>query len=161
MRPSSALRTLIGGCLLALAAAKPLPAEDRLFLGTGVMHLRQPPRFGYVSAELNRISPGGWFGGYAALDYASNDTFIGAGGLVRFDLGRGANLLVGTGPGVCSDHAAANLGFRFQYRSSATLCWKLAGRRSLAISCSHYSNGGMSRRNPGVEGVRLLYGTSF
>lgn len=133
-------------------------APDQIFVGAGLMHLREPPRTAYASAEAIRFPGDGWIGGWATLDLAPRDHFLGCGPIARVDLGRHFRLMVGTGPGFCSNDAAEKLGFRYEYRSSAYLCWKGPLGQDLALSVSHYSNGGMSRSNPGAEGVRVLYG---
>ena len=105
-----------------------------------------------------RFPGDGWIGGWAALDGTPRDHFLGFGPVAQKELGRNLHLMVGTGPGVCSSDAASKLGFRFEYRTSVYLTWKTAPGQNLALSVSHYSNGGMSRCNPGTEGVRILYG---
>jgi len=104
------------------------------------------------------MSPGAWLGTWASLDGSERDDFIGVGPLVRASLGRKLTFLGGTGPGLCSDHASMRLGYRFEFRSSASLCWTLGRGRVVMVSLSHYSNGGMSHSNPGAEGIRILYG---
>lgn len=150
-------------CLLLLAAV-PGHAQappDQILAGMGVMHLRQPPRFGYASVEAHWMRPDGWLGTWAAMDGTGRDHFIGIGPLVQAPLGRGFTFLGGTGPGVVSDHASTRLGYRFEFRSSASVCWTSDHGQMLMLSLSHYSNGGMSSSNPGVEGIRILYGIRF
>jgi hypothetical protein len=145
---------------ILLLAATRVHAQDqaaRILVGPGLMHLREPPRFGYASVEGNWMRPNGWLGAWASLDGTSQDNFIGIGPLVQTTLGRGWTLLAGTGPGVCSEDATQRLGYRFEFRTSAYLCWASDRGRGFAVSVSHYSNGGMSRPNPGVEGIRVLY----
>lgn len=147
-----------------LALPSPLGAQEvqrQVLVGAGLLHLRRPPRSGYGSIEFEGISSNGWLGGWAAVDGKSSDTFLGAGALVRFPMGHDLFLLAGSGPGFVTDDATSKLGFRFQFRSTVGLCWKLSDRHSLTLSVSHYSDGGMSRINPGVEGVRALYGVTF
>lgn len=158
------------GCVKAFAAvlllswpgrAHAQEVEKQVLFGPGLMHLRRPPRSGYGSLEFDGISSNGWLGGWATCDGYAHGAFLGAGALVRLDLARGLSLLAGSGPGFVTDEATSKLGFRFQFRSSVGICWKLSSRRSLAVTVSHYSDGGMSRLNPGVEGVRILYGVAF
>lgn len=147
--------------LPALVPAISQESQNQVLLGAGLMHLRCPPRSVYGSVEVDRISGNGWMGAWASIDGYSNDAFIGAGAVARLELGPGAALYLGTGPGTCTDSAASRLGFRFQFRSSLGLDWRMAHRGVITVSVSHYSDGGMSRRNPGVEGVRILYGRTF
>jgi len=130
---------------------------DQIMAGTGLMHLREPPRVAYASVEAIRFPGDGWIGGWAGLDGAPRDHFLGFGPIAKVELSRHFRLMLGTGPGLCSNDAAAKLGFRYEYRSSAYLVWKRRGGHDITLSVSHYSNGGMSSRNPGAEGVRLLY----
>jgi len=146
---------------LLFLAAFPVHAQrlpDQILAGPGLMHLREPPRFAYGSVEGDWIRPDGWLGAWASLDAEGKDNFIGVGPLFKATLGRGWTVLGGTGPGFCSDDAGQRLGYRFEFRSSAYLCWTLDRRQVFILSLSHYSNGGMSRHNPGVEGIRFLYG---
>lgn len=149
-----ACASLLAWPALSAGAARP----DLVLAGAGLMHLRTPPRFAYGSVELETFPGGGWIGAWAALDGTPRDTFLGVGPLARIRLGRACTFMAGAGPGVCSDDAASKLGFRLQFRSSAYLGWTTAGGRYLGLAISHYSNGGMSKRNPGSEGVRLLVG---
>ena len=154
-------RFLTGLLLLTAVQGHAQQLPDHILVGMGLMHLRQPPRFGYASVEGNWIRPGSWLGTWVSVDGNERDDFIGVGPLVQANLGRRLTFLCGTGPGATSGHASDRLGYRFEFRSTASLCWTLDHDRVVMLSLSHYSNGGMSSSNPGVEGIRLLYGVKL
>ena len=151
-------RLLTGFLLLFAVQGRAQERPDHILAGMGLMHLRQPPRFAYASVEANWMRPGSWLGTWVSIDGREKDDFIGVGPLVQATLGQRLTFLCGTGPGLCSDHASMQLGYRFEFRSSASLRWTLDHGHVFMLSLSHYSNGGMSRSNPGVEGIRVLYG---
>jgi hypothetical protein len=145
--------------VLAILAGPLLPAQDlQVLVGPSFGPIRQPPRRSFASLELNQKINGSPFGVWAGADVGGDGQYLGLGPYLVFDLGPRWQVGGGSGPGYFSSRSPElDLGSELEFRSTFYLSLRLDSGRRLGLSVSHYSNGGLSRHNPGAETLRVYY----
>jgi hypothetical protein len=97
----------------------------------------------------------------AATDLSVDGRYVGAGVLFYTPLNQPFSTSLSFAPGYWSNHQEINLGSQLEFRSSAAVFWRLRRGYRAGLTFSHYSNGGLARRNPGGEALRLSLGIPF
>ncbi len=96
---------------------------------------------------------------YLALAGTSTGSFFAGGGILA-DIGITDRWVVVGSIGANyyrQGGADLNLGGSFQIRSQVEVAYRFDDRSRLGLAFSHYSNGGTSDENPGVETLLLVY----
>jgi len=88
----------------------------------------------------------------------SDHNFYGAGGLLTdFWLSDNLKLIPSLGIGYYPENGDVGLGGTLQFRSALELSYGLKNSGRLGISVSHISNGGIYKKNPGTEIIKIIY----
>jgi lipid A 3-O-deacylase len=154
--------TAIAASVPALLLASPRAMADDgslLAIGAGAYNVLQDKkeaefRLEYRSALtlLHFIEP---IAGVLATDRGS---LYGYGGL-RIDLMLGSHVVLtpSAAVGLWRTGSGKELGSTVEFKTGAELAWRFADASRLGISFDHISNAGLTKHNPGVESLLLVY----
>ena len=118
---------------------------------SGIVEYRSDPFYSTRFADFSWVA-GGQFN-------TMQDLFIGAGGMVHFDLGNGPLFLeVGLAAGYAGFHKSAmKRGDSFQYKSSLAVGMDLASGDAFSIGLDHLMNDDFENHDPGTETLYFRY----
>jgi hypothetical protein len=98
-------------------------------------------------------------GGWGPKDSA---TYLGAGLLYNFELSPPWRITISSGPGYYErNHSPMDLGNTIEFYSNFEVSAKVWRGHRLGLSFGHVSNGGLGKRNPGSETLRVVYAMPF
>jgi lipid A 3-O-deacylase len=73
------------------------------------------------------------------------------------DFGKRFSLVLGFAPGFYDRGEGCELGSMLEFKSFASVSYRLKGMGKLSLQFSHLSNGGISTCNPGAESLGIQY----
>lgn len=155
-RRTGKYRPLVLLCLLLSASG--VGAAPTLSLNSGMVgiddELEKPGRYGieYRHRPWSRLAliPSV---GYSRADNGATYTYVDV--KRDFRLAERWTLTPSFGPGYFSEGGDLQLGHQLEFRSGLELSYRPGERWRLGVTIYHLSNGGLSEKNPGTEGVAL------
>lgn len=125
-------------------------------LGAGIVEVLDPDREGFLSIEYRYVAGRRTISPWLVVEATDHDQFAGFGGFYDVPVGRRWTFTPSFGASIYSDRHGLGLGYHLEFRSTGEMTAKV-GRSRVGASFGHYSNGRLSRTNPGTEVFKFLW----
>jgi hypothetical protein len=98
---------------------------------------------------------------WSGMEFGYDLIYLAAGILYRIPFTEKLMLIPSFGAGFYSSQESIELGHQLEFRTAVELNYTFHNKTALGIHFGHISNGGLSKKNPGSEILKIIYYISF